>query len=318
MGITLEFTTTDDRQGKAEYDCDVTVINLEGKSISTIDLTPLNSCTKLKTLNLQENKLKRLDLTPLRTCKALREFQVDRRVVQDTFLGEEHFENVRFRHELKFNVPVRLPSLDAISDVFPLVGGRDPAWKTVHMFHEVLSILNLGWIGLLDIEVDLMESLLRSILTDAQKEHARELMRERATPLIINQIESGGTTIGLEPERLGEAATRIDRVAELRREEMSQVILHEYYELKRLLNSIIDLRPLWLTAYGHQVLTVLGLGTRCISSIFESLKAKLESDLGYELQTTDDEDLKWPTAISEPLREYIWKIADFNARIGVP
>ena len=172
---------------------------------------------------------------------------------------------------------------------------------------------------------------------------------------LIDQIDRGGPTIDLDVESMkkhGELAIRIDDVVELRNEEMK----HQYVpvltfdldkESRELLESVgesvdshyADLRMLWLTAYGYELLTSMTLRTTCEMRVFSKVKSAF-STLGFDIKTVPEPDrysfIGWrnrrvmrkhgikspepkievPENISSELIEYIWQLAEFRNEIS--
>ena len=61
--VVLTYTKEDGSQEQVEFKDTVTVMDLQGKGIKTIDLTPLSSCTNLRGLWLHYNQLQTIDLS---------------------------------------------------------------------------------------------------------------------------------------------------------------------------------------------------------------------------------------------------------------
>ena len=102
-------------------------------------------------------------------------------------------------------------------------------------------------------------------------------------------------------DHVTELTPRIKTIIDLRRDEMEHI-----YILKTL--DTIDLRPLWLTAYGFQVLSGLKLGLECSEEEFEMVQNAIQK-LGFEIEVREDKSVDYPDTISPELREYIWRLA---------
>jgi len=70
--VVIKGRKTNGKQISIEVDKNQKVINLDHKTLTSIDLSPLKKCTELELLNLEDNKLSSIDLTPLKTCTKLK------------------------------------------------------------------------------------------------------------------------------------------------------------------------------------------------------------------------------------------------------
>ncbi|MHA1949467.1 MAG: leucine-rich repeat domain-containing protein [Candidatus Thorarchaeota archaeon] len=286
---------------------------LRSNRIQTLDLSPLVVCELLEELYLQENELKKLDLTPLGLSRGLGSGSFDFNfavspAIQwiETLFSEENFWPLHneMKIDIRFDAPSFSTDLTVIFRILNEVITQEPKWKTTHLLHNALSLLGLDWVGMMDTDT---ESLLKEFLM-GQNELDQGALLKRVISLVSAQIDSGSTTIGLDIDRMAEypeLAVKFDRVADLRRRELEQVDVIET-------DLGLDLRPLWLTAHGFQILSALGLGTSCGADEAGSIQTAL-SDLGFTLQTTHSGSSKHVTDISLPLRDYIWHLADYKS-----
>ena len=144
--------------------------------------------------------------------------------------------------------------------------------------------LEVGWdilegMGLEELygcDYDILEALehipLESELVDIQS-----FLRHTLVETLLEQFESGGTTVFLDIEKMVEtpAAVLIPKIVELRKKEFENTVIPiigkklAIYDVY--MNEIgmttdprnsVHLDDLWMTAYGSQVLLILGLGLR--------------------------------------------------------
>ena len=101
-----------------------------------------------------------------------------------------------------------------------------------------------------------------------------------------------------------------DKITKQRLDEFHQVIVPQG-------RYRVNLRPLLMTAYGYQILNSLGLGTECSSDEFEQVKEAV-AELGLDLKRTAGLDIQFATEISNDLRKYIEKLANYNSEIVFP
>ncbi len=183
------------------------------------------------------------------------------------------------------------------NEVFRGLKPEYPPWLQLVAFHLILSTYGFGWIGLLDIDPSkIVQSLLSSTslaLDDAD-------FQDQVLPHLCSQIDQGGVTIGLDVQRMaeyGDLAQRIDDVLAQRENEIKQI--------KLLTNgNEVDLGPLWLTAYGNQILNALDLGAKCSLDEFSDLHAKFK-EIGFNLRTTEKPVRSTKPKVSPKMREYI-------------
>lgn len=293
-------------------------ILLHENQLQSIDLAPLKSCTALREIWLSDNRLESIDLSLLTSCMGLQRIGLGSCVRRETLLSRntmksskatgllDAIEHWRGAADESYDVPVRVPSLQAVSLTCSLLSEREPPWKMAHLFQSALSLVGLAWAGYVEDEDC---SLLRKILERIDSPSLERWTCDQVIDLLCKQIDTGGTTIGLDVGRMaeyGSLTTRIAKVIRLRNEEMHRLVIP-------LSENGVDLKQLWLTAYGHKVLTVLGLGTVCDIRQFETARNAL-AELGYELNTTEDVSRHYPV-MSERLEEYIWTLADYRSRI---
>lgn len=308
-------------------------ISINNNQLQSVDLTPLGSCKNLNSLRLSGNPLSHIDLTPLSTCTELNYLPIEGvhfksidltplgftrmshmfgnpDIRQESILSETSFKNTRLRKRIVFEAPVHFHSLAAIAFTLPLVimEPEQKVWKKVHLLHAAQTVMEMNWMGLIDTDD---YEVLKTILT-AKSDKSRKRELENLKTIVLHQIDKGGTTIGLNIERMalesGEFARRVPQVTELRTKELERV------KFLKLANQI-DLKPLWLTEYGHQILTTLGYGTTCSKYKFGEVR-KAFGVIGHKFRTTKKRDIKFPTEMSDGLREYIWHVADYNAEKG--
>ncbi len=319
-------------------------LSLSRNQLQTLDLTPLSPCKFLSELDFNENQLwqvflplftscdtiyyiraednplRYIDVTPLKSCPQLPYLELDRDVTPETIMHQGIFNNKGGvdpganplgyppYSKTEYDAPIKLANLEVVAYTFQMVGDRDH-WKVLHLLHEALSLLDFDWIGMIDLEITDAALFLKDIL-GTERESVREMVNEKLVQVFCLQVDKGGTTIGLDTERISfesaEFVQRIQDIAELRLEELTRVSILQRGEQ-------IDLKLLWLTAYGHQILSSQKLGISCSINEFEQVK-KAVAEIGSEIQIITNGHIQFPTEMSEGLREYIWHVADYNAR----
>jgi hypothetical protein len=151
----------------------------------------------------------------------------------------------------------------------------------------------------------------------------------------------------------GDLVMRIDDVVEQRRAEMmNQFVPVMTFPIDKesiiLLESVgesvdthyADLRMLWMTSYGYEILESLGMGTTCEMRKFSTIKDAL-STLGFEVTTTLDPrtypiigwrnrevlqkqgiespepEIEMPKQLSYEMAYYIWQLAEFRSNASM-
>jgi len=293
-------------------------LTLHGNQIQSIDLTPLATCTSLRLLDLSENQLQSLDLIPLATCTSL----------QSLNLGENKLQSIdvtplatlttysNLTHLLYDN-----PHLQLYSGVYSWLRREYDRYKRPistypwsflrraadqfgtdrRVQQDILCAMGCRNYGFIDCD---LSDLFLSIPADSPIEMAREQVRKKLLEEITRIVDTRGATTGLNVEELSayhwEIAKRIQRIIELREAEMQRVIVG-------VINTGMDLRELWLTAYGFEVLTALEMRLTTNLKGLEKVKTAF-SELGFELKTgkTSRSGVK----MSDELKQAIWWIAE--------
>ena len=141
--------------------------------------------------------------------------------------------------------------------------------------------------------------LLKRILKSGEDKEIQNILMT----VLIEQIDRRGPTINLdvdEMKKYGDLVMRIDDVVELRTEEMKgQFIPVLTFDIDKesieLLESqgesvdthYADLRMLWLTAYGYEVLESLSMRTTCEMKVFTKVQNTLKK-IGFDVETRAD------------------------------
>jgi hypothetical protein len=302
-------------------------LRLENGSLRSIDLTPLSSCTSLRRLDLHLNELQRIDMTALFSCAQLDWSTIHHAASQnpsttpkpawlESLLSKEHVvrlipqkKDFRLRDPWRYDSPVVLPSMAAISLYLPLVKDKEPLWKAIHLLQGALALCSLQWAGFLDTDpIPLIDHLLGE-----KSCSINESVREEVSRVLCEQIDKEGTTIGLDMDNMTEnreLAIRVSKVLDTRRAEMESASI-------RTGEGTSDLRALWLTAYGYRILSEMRLGVTCNAEELEMVLHSLR-EMGFEVGLVDSSELRSPDSISEPMREYIWRLAEYRAQTGGP
>lgn len=308
--------------------------------LQNIDLEPLSSCTNLHTLTLYSNKIQNINLAPLSSCTNLHTLNLY--CIQ--FLNiDPHMTRTKlqkFLLEYNQRQPIDVTPVfwfSCISSNTPKVSSwlqprtkdcdcriiySSPVqlypwsflYKIIEQFksdyriqHDILAALGLADCGFVD--CDLTDTLL-AIAPETSNEYVREILIKFLVEEIAAAVDREGPTIGLNLESLIthrgeiEIINRSQRILELRKREIEQVRI--YIE-----DEVVDLRELWLTAYGSEILQALGMRLTTDSGGLEQIKnalAELSQKLKMGVSLVSSVDM------SNELKECIWWIADNNGK----
>jgi len=281
--------------------------------LKTLDLSPLAQCTELGFLSVAANEIRDLELAPLAFCRDLTYFYMgqDERKVGFTLLSlETMYDELHVPHDVgwwveRSEIPYAYTSLNLIAWLSTIIHKYEPhTWKLAHLVKCLTDIVCPEEIGFLDFHFATFESIV--------KESDPTVIRDRVVEAFCRQIDKGGTTIGIDVDRIAsssyeELARRLPRVIELRKAE-----LNGFGGRIKKYDNKVDLRQIWLTAYGYQFLSTLGLGLECSVDDYQLVREGLE-DIGFSISiTASGEDSEVSTDISKSLQEYIWFLAEYE------
>lgn len=289
------------------------------KRLTALDLSPLVSLRELQKLGLQENTgLTWLDVTPLECLSnapiALKETASLKKVV--SFLSPENMgfrlyssRGSRFLSKLPIMFSFTpLASFEYIVKLRPIVEEKEEPWKMHHLIQSALKLLDLDWLGMLDMENESFEKLL--LFWD--QPNFEKAARTEFIHSMVRQIKLGGPIIGLSYEKiLSHPLTRkiAPLIEELRTKEMQGISLARTHDC-------IDLRSLYLTSHGFEILSSSRQGLTCSMKEFEVICGSL-SEIGFEIAVEDKRaplEFGPPPHISSSLANYIFQIVELRAR----
>ncbi|MFX1272906.1 MAG: leucine-rich repeat domain-containing protein [Promethearchaeota archaeon] len=290
-------------------------IDLSGNRLQTIDLSPFSSITGIQTLKLNENMLETIDLSPLSSCPHFGELHLK----GDSFEGVDitplvtspYFNYVETDAPVTswINVPyqrsivTRNAQISGSRERFTVEpSAPEGSWELLHKLANIphglsipiqtyiLKALGLEKYGLIDADIS---GLLCSIPPVLSLDKARKSVTSFVVEQMCEQIDRGGTTIGLDVDRvLTEAkgiAERIDSIAKLRDSEMQQVVAKRR---EKSMTLTYDLSQLLFTAYGFSILgSVRPIFLHEVSNLeFGMIQDSLRA-MGYEMKVVDAKDI---------------------------
>ena len=276
-------------------------ISLFNNELEFINLSPLSSCRRLQNLKIFGNPIKKIDLTPLVAFTDWRELLLNPSAKTASWLKS-----------LDVMGPEQPPIYERPSCIYP--------WSFLHWVikehgidfrvqQDVLVAMGLREYGFIDMD---LRDLLLSIPSEKDLEKAREQVIPRLVEKIIETVDNDGSTIGLDIEKVGirhpEIAAIIPKIVELRKHELEKITVESDSN-----GWSLDLRKLWLTAYGYEVLSTAK------EEVFEKMPSQFRTnpyqfeivkqafvDIGVELRIGKESVIK----IGEPLKKAIWWIIE--------
>ncbi|MFW9931774.1 MAG: leucine-rich repeat domain-containing protein [Candidatus Thorarchaeota archaeon] len=313
-------------------------INLHGNQLQSVDLSPIYATDLLKFLTLHKNRvesendedekysltMKCLDITPIHACKKLTGLMIDDEVMKYSFLSKGQMHEHPFLEsavgEFIFDVPCPIPNLLGIKYLLDILKKDGHEWKLMHLLQEFVALVGLGWLGFLDADP---YDFLSSILNYEDDEDFYSIARNQILVEYAKQIDSPGTTFGLDLEKAkkesGEISRRIDDIVEIRKNEIQNLQIPMQSDDKG--TDYLNLRNLWLTVYGFRILSSLPNNHEFQYRLEPNHRPNLEKafqDIGFALHTTKDPNPPFPITMSQAMREYILYRLEFDWRFKLP
>ncbi len=288
-------------------------LGLNENYLHSIDLRPLASCTSLQTLWLNANRLQSVDLTPLSQCTNLEELALFR----NPFHSEAPYSWLE-KDKVSERPKDSYPWFVALGD-YNMVYERPKDSYSWHFLHQVarknrnncqvqqdiLYAMGLKDYGFIDSN---LSGLFLSFSSDASTEMVHQQVKERLLAEIVRAVDQERTSTGLRIEELSSQHSAIAKIAHriinLREAEMHLVRVGAE-------GDEVDLREVWLTAYGYMVLTSLGMGLTTDLEGVEQVSTAL-TELGFDLKTSTTS--RSGVKMSNELRQTILWIAKYSGR----
>ena len=297
------------------------LIDLEQNGLVSLDLSPLCSCPRLVKLYLHNNRnLEELDITPLQFLQGLEELRFHRTQSSKlTAWVKWVFPIDQSNGEFFFPFILRWASdqnrISGSDDITLSPPAPEDSWELLYKISwipksysipvqdYIQRALRLNNFGFIDSD---MSGILHSIPPYTSLDVARGILLPQLTERIGEQIERGGTTIGLKVDdfwNIREIATKVKEIYELRDAEMKQITIFRFvsdYWSKHV--GRYDMSELSLTAYGFDILSNLGLLKRQImDKHFDKIKKTL-NEIGYEMEVVEVDE---PKDVPEP-KNKVW------------
>ncbi|MHA2022256.1 MAG: leucine-rich repeat domain-containing protein [Candidatus Thorarchaeota archaeon] len=278
------------------------IFKMSMNQLQDVDLSPLISCKVLRSIDLSYNGLLNIDLAPLSSSINLQEVNLENNLLQRVDVSSLKFgPDIKTDHGTSSWLNWGLSS-DAIYER-PL---KKYPWTFLHQVvshdvfgfdfriqQDILVAMGLGDFGFVDCD---LRDIFLSIAQDSDLEKACEILVPILVEHILASAESGGSTTGLNLEKLVNRYSKIYTV-------YKNIIEQRNADLENVSVGVsqdkIDFQELYLTAYGFEILN--SLDSLTIDNVEDAF-----SELDYVLNVS--ESATPGVRMSEELRMCIWWI----------
>jgi hypothetical protein len=192
-----------------------------------------------------------------------------------------------------------------VHEIASQLTSQNPKWMHYHLLQCILSSLDLSWMGFLDGNPN---EHLQFILPRLEQPQGRDEICDYVTEKICEQIDAGGTSIGIDIDQMiqhAHFAVRVEKVLKQRQHEV------ENAEIVVSGNSV-NLKNFLLTAYGFRIYQGgLSSGVSCNLQTFNKIQQELGKS-GITLKTNTYTSQNGLAGVSMGMRDYIWTIIRTN------
>jgi len=298
---------------KVEY------INLQGSSLSSFDLAQLKLFPNLRTIDLTRNRLKEIDLSPLMDLKEIEIVDVDENGITEIDITPllAHPARLRVIHapDTVRTTWARVSSNDMHIMYEPLLSWSralrllEGDIRSIVKTQLILSALDLGHFGFIDND---LSELFLSIGPSTDIETVRNQVRAALVEVCANQINNRGLSIGLDIEKAlshHQLAIPVSDVLMNRSDEISATRIPAEHDAQG--NLIYNLKSIYLTAYGYEILRALQMPTVIDN---ERMKRLLQAfmKIGIKPEIIQNSEVPERNHISWELSQFIWDSADMS------
>ncbi|MFW9933404.1 MAG: leucine-rich repeat domain-containing protein [Candidatus Thorarchaeota archaeon] len=300
------------------------LLDLSYNQLSEINLRPLRKLPNLSVIFLHFNRIKEIDVTPLLGCRSLALLDIE---------GWEHWPKIYLGL-----LPGASSSQETRVLLDILAQHSYPQWLATHERHIIsntkpseMLIRKYGWKQVREWLLEIYDILpqdndyafqkaffhslnleelacydgdfidIINLIPDTEKyELGRKQFYFRLIQLLAKQLERGGSTLFFDIDRLSDtdAAMLVPSLLEERKREVKNLRLTKF-------EDSIDLTPLWLTGYGHDVLKAMNAGRMVSSTQFNTIK-KAFAEIGIKISTTAPPGLQ-ELRLSEKFQRHVLK-----------
>ena len=283
-------------------------IDLKGNRLNEINLDPISSLPLLAVLDISGNNLETVDLGPFWKRAHGRVICGENRLTyiditptlavetRTRLTTDDYVEQRQWYSPTALAGPIGLPMpTRSWSFLRKIMEDKGNDLRIQHCVYYALGFSHFGFI-----DIDLQDELLE-IKRGVSFESAKESVFTALVGAAEEQISGGGPTTGMNVEALieesGEIARLAPRILELRSQESGTIAVPRN-------QMMVDLKPLWLLAYGHELLEAAQVDLECHMSDFEEIELAF-AKLGYEFEYKPGGFVP-PVRMSNQLQKTIW------------
>ena len=188
-----------------------------------------------------------------------------------------------------------------VHEIASQLTSQNPKWMHYHLLQCILSSLDMSWMGFLDGNPN---EHLQFILPRLEQPQGRDEINDYVTQKVCAQIDAGGTSIGIDIDRMiqhAHFAVRVEKVLKQRRREVenAEIVVN---------SNSVNLKNFLLTAYGFRIHQGgLKPGVRCDLQTFNKIQQEL-GKYGITLKTNTYTSQNGLAGVSMGMSDYIWTI----------
>jgi hypothetical protein len=188
-----------------------------------------------------------------------------------------------------------------VHEIASQLASQNPKWMHYHLLQCILSSLDMSWMGFLDGNPN---EHLGFILPRLEQPQGRDEIYDYVTEKICEQIDAGGTSIGIDIDQMiqhADLAVRVEKVLNQRRREVenAEIVVN---------GNSVNLKNFLLTAYGFRIHQGgLEPGVSCDLQTFNKMQQEL-GQYGITLKTNTHTSQNGIAEVSMGMSDYIWTI----------
>ncbi|MHA1908684.1 MAG: leucine-rich repeat domain-containing protein [Candidatus Thorarchaeota archaeon] len=304
-------------------------LDLSHNELREIDISPLVNCTELEVIYMHENRISEVNATALLNCPRIAEFTLDYSSGKKMILVG-HVDNsgnhIKYYGDplLEYAIKQKKPSWLKHEQMKPLPTFQSYSWlvkkfgwaKSKDWMISITNLLgvehgyplqqilfeNLGMPELACYDGDFSD-IIRLLPDKGSYKKGVELLRERMIKTLQEQLDNEGSTLFFDIDALStrDASVLIPVILNRRKKELERITL--------LVNeNSVDLKPLWKTGYGYEILKALKMRERVSRKDFAFVR-KAFAKIGIKLRLSEDQKKAEKNAnpeLSKSLRMHIF------------
>jgi hypothetical protein len=262
-------------------------------------------------LSLARNQLRRVDISPLLFSKRLESLTFDDGVILESlFLPELTALNWGFEENRHAIIEVDLGNLfhriswSTFTDLASKFMHNASPLQQREFQNSLLHRLGLFHFDIVDFNLD---AVIRTLPPDSSLESFTEVVKQVAFKALSEHVNDGGYShfINIDEVRKNpDLAVLAPAILEARKQEQKGIVVEE-------MDGIFDLRPLWMTSYGFDLLSALRMGLDTDQQGMDQVILHADQT-GFDLRTRIRENRSTKESYTDPISQYILKRAELT------